>query len=94
MDQTIIGWIVVGGGTLLLFMIGGVWQIVTAKITTVAAEIARVDQALNRFQVEVAREYVSRQTLRDMLDQIMNELRKIDETQQRLFERLDSKADK
>ena len=93
MDQ-VIGWIVGGLGIATVALIGAVWQVMAAKIAAASDEIARVDQALNKFQIEVAREYVSRQTLRDMLEQIMNELRKIDETQQRLFQRLDGKADR
>lgn len=90
----IVGWVVGALGIVLMFLIGAVWQIVTTKILAAELETARLDVALNDFRVEVAKEYVSRQTLRDMLDQIMNELRKIDEAQKRLFERLDSKADR
>lgn len=87
-------WVVTGGGAFILFLLGVVWRVVDGKIASTAKDVTKVQDDLHGFKVEVAKTYPSREALKDMLEPIMDELRKIDATQQRLFERIDSKADK
>lgn len=87
MEKDIIGWIVAGGGAILLFLIGAVWQLASAKIASVAAEADANRDALNAFKIKVAESYPTTESLRQMLQPIMDELQKIDR-------KLDQKADK
>lgn len=76
-----------GVGGVLLALIGGVWQMVTSRIEAQTNALADLQRAHTALEVKAAETYVSRETLKDMLQPIMEELRKIDR-------KLDEKADK
>jgi hypothetical protein len=90
--RAIADYIIVGGGGLILFLLGVLWQ--WAQGTFNRLEVAHDEHTkeLNDFKVEVAKTYPSRQTLKDMLQPIMEELQKIDQRQQRFIERLEDRG--
>lgn len=76
------------------WILGGLLSVIGWFVAGNMKRVVDLETALNDHKVKIAETYVSRQTLQDMLAPIMDELRKIDRTQERLFEALGEKADK
>lgn len=77
-----------------MWVLGGLMSVIGWFVAGNLKRVAELEAALNDHKVKIAETFVSRETLRDMLSPIMEELRKIDRTQERLFETLNDKADK
>jgi hypothetical protein len=80
--------------TIALWVLGGLLSVIAWFVGDNIKNIKVVEQSINDHKVKVAETYVSRSTLQELLAPIMEELRKIDRTQERLFEALADKADK
>lgn len=86
--------VIVGGATLILFLIGIVWQMLSGKIAALDAKLTITATDLGTYKLKIAEEYVSRETLREMEERIMQAIKAVSETQGKIFEELKSKADK
>ena len=80
--------------TIALWVLGGLISVIAWFVGDNIKSLKAVEQAVNDHKVKVAETYVSRTTLQELLSPIMEELRKIDRTQTRLFEALADKVDK
>lgn len=76
------------------WILGGLLSVIGWFVAGNMKRVVDLETALNDHKVKIAETYVSRHTLQDMLAPIMDELRKIDRTQERLFEALNEKVDK
>jgi hypothetical protein len=92
MDPTTL--IVSGMGAALLFLIGAVWQIVNNRLDAQGESIVDVRDGLAAYKTEVATNYAANSAVERMEARLLEEFRKIEATQQRIFEELKSKADK
>lgn len=88
-------------GVTILFLVGAVWRISENKFARQDGDInglrGRLEASateLSDFKLVVAKEYVSRETLREMEDRITSAIEKVAKIQERIFEELKGKADK
>lgn len=80
--------------TIALWVLGGLLLTIAYFVSQTIKRVSDNETALNEHKVKVAETYVSRVTLQELLSPIMEELRKIDRTQERLFDALNEKVDK
>jgi cobalamin biosynthesis protein CobD/CbiB len=78
----------------LLFLVGVVWKISENKAASLTTKVDANAADLAKFELAVAKEYVSRDTLREMEERITKAIEAVGETQQRIFDELKGKADK
>lgn len=92
--EAVAQWLLYGGLSLNLFLAGALWRALSARIDKGEETAQLLGKRLVEFQLEVAKTYPSRESLKEALQPILSALTKIEETQERLFERLDRKVDK